>query len=91
MSTIEDLTQKRDILRDKLKDAEEKLRKAKIEACPVKVGDVVISKVYGEARVMEVEPKEWGLWLRGVPRNKDGEWSRRVLHLYSHWTIPEES
>ena len=95
MSTIEDLTRKRDSLRDKLKDAEAKLLNATIEACPVKVGDVVESRQFGEVRVTRIEPMSWwcnAFWLYGNIRKKNGDWGKAVRRVVSaRVTIPEES
>ena len=69
-----------------LSDARARLRSAQIEACGVKIGDIVICGAR-EYRVVEINPERGGLpWLFGNPRKKDGAFGSRVYCLYNDWT-----
>lgn len=90
MDKIKELEKRVGELEDELREANSLLYKARVEACPVKVGDVVIYKG-NEYRVTSVDPK-WGNivkpWLTGNPRKADGTFGNAVRNLYSHWTKP---
>lgn len=90
MSAIEDLERKVQSLRAKLQDAEAKLHRARVEAAPVKVGDVVVDHRGEEFRVAEVDPRSYGVHVRGNPRKQDGTWSRAVRHVFD-WRHPNKN
>lgn len=71
-------------LKRQLREAEDRLRAAEIDAFPVKVGDVVSFRGK-DHRVCEVIPKGYTTWLMGNQRKKDGSWSEAVHHLYSDY------
>lgn len=93
MSQIEDLERKVQSLRDQLSAASKSLRKAKLDACPVKIGDIVRykgvnSKKNGQLYKVTGIDTDWGLerpWLTGSPKGKDGSWGRANRNLYTEW------
>lgn len=90
MDKIKELEKRVEKLEAELKEANTLLYRARIEASPVKVGDVVIYKG-NEYLVTSVDPK-WGdtvkPWLTGNPRKADGTFGKAVRNLYSNWTKP---
>jgi len=79
-------------LEKQLRDAQDLLRKAKLEACVVKVGDIVVNTKDGtEHRVTEVDVRWNDLsrpWVYGNPKKKDGTWGTARRALYHHWKKP---
>jgi hypothetical protein len=89
VSAIEDLEAKVERLNAKLRDARRKLHNARLAASPVKVGDVVLSKRWGECLVTHVNVG-WRAKpsVIAVPRKKNGEFGKAQRHLYSDWELP---
>lgn len=87
MSAIEDLERKVQSLASQLSAAQQSLRRARIEAAPVKVGDVVIDRRYGACIVRDVSPTYTGFRIVGSPRKSNGEFGMARRNL-SNWTKP---
>lgn len=89
---IKALQARENALRVQLSEVCDLLEKAKLEACPVKVGDIVIHERSGlPHRVTEVDVR-WGSrdpWLYGNPKKKDGTWGTARRALYSYWKKAE--
>ena len=67
-------------------EAKRALKAAQLAACPVKVGDIVVSRGV-EYRVLGIDTS-WDVnrpWLVGVPRKKNGEFGARTRNLYGNW------
>ena len=80
MSAVRDLEAKVQRLHLQLRDAQEKLRTARINECPIQVGDEVkvVRGLYNGSRfkVTEVRPVGAGLFrYMGSTRKKNGDWS----------------
>jgi hypothetical protein len=87
MSTIDDLERKVESLRAQLRDAEGKLRNARLAVAPVKVGDVIRTKDYPQARVCHVTP-EYGSYTIVVNlRRKDGKWGTSERYVYGRYEV----
>lgn len=87
MSAIKDLEAKVNQLESQLMDAETKLRKAKLAAASVQVGDVVVSRRWGLVRVTRVDVSWDTPWVRGNPKKKDGTFGKVERALYSDWEL----
>lgn len=89
MSAIEDLEAKVRRLRDQLRDAEDKLGRAKIDAHPYRAGDIVTERGE-EFRVSGVWVGRFGrVRMTGNPRKKDGEWSKADRRLHNPKPVEE--
>ena len=87
-------------LRLKIKDLEaqweacrEALRNAELDACPIKVGMVVVTPRDGKRyRVVDVDT-QWGPnekpWLVGNPQRADGTFGTGRRNLFNHWNLEE--
>lgn len=70
-----------------LDSASKELHAAQVVAAPVAVGDVVRTRRYGLIRVTKVHVRWSPPWVEGNSKNKNGEWSKAVRHLYNDWTL----
>ncbi len=70
-----------------MREAHANLRSARLEACPVAVGGVVLDRRGKPFRVAAIDTR-WGYDIKGNPKNKDGSWSKRAVHVY-RWTVLE--
>ncbi len=90
MKTISQLENDVAELRGRLRTAEGLLRQALLDASPVKVGDVVVSKDGTETLVRFVKPCSYaqsGVDLRGSPKKKDGTFGIADRHVYGEWKV----
>src|ERR1700690_1555977 len=93
MGVIEDLERKVQSLQDQLSAALASLRRAKLDACPVKKGDIVRykgqnSRKQGQLYKVTGIDTNFSLenpWLVGNPQRKDGTWGIAERNLYSEW------
>lgn len=82
MSTIDDLERKVQSLKDRLQSAEQSLEAAMIAACPIKVGDVVVTISGNERRrVTRLEAKYSSVHLYGTKLKTNGEWGGRESYI----------
>ena len=100
MSAIKDLETKVQSLRDQLRAAEESLRKARLDAAPVKVGDVVEMRARwragaewkGPYRVARVFIAYGAVEFTYNEKKKNGEWGARERKRYGEeWRHVEEA
>jgi hypothetical protein len=87
VSAIDDLERKVESLRAQLRDAEGKLRNARLAVAPVKVGDVLSTNDYPEARVCRVTPEYGSYTIVVNPRRKDGEWGTSERYVYGRYEV----
>lgn len=85
MGTIEDLERKVQSLKDQLIQAETSLNSARLAACPISVGEVVVCKYGNERRKVSRREIRWGstIYLHGYKHNNKGEWGKRESYIGS--------
>lgn len=79
MDRKEELHRRLSMLDREMAEIKKELRQIAEDACPIKVGMVVIYKGL-EHRVTQIDRPEWN-WVYGNPRKKDGTWGTATRHL----------
>lgn len=87
MTAIDDLRRKVQNLEDQLSDARKKLSAAELDACPIKVGMIVIGNDGKEYRVAEVDLRWETPWLIGNPKRADGSFGNGRRSLYDRYQV----
>lgn len=87
MMTIGQLEERKTALHAELRQVDAQIWQMKLDACPVKAGDIVRSTHDGqEYRVTRIENPEW-LWVLANPKKGDGSWSKAERRLYGRITV----
>ncbi len=98
MTDLEDVKRQIDILETGVKVVEaalsrrrDEIRNLHLRRVRLEYGaevDALVNYKNREYRVVEVDPHWAGKpWLRGVRRNKNREWSKKVENLYGDWEL----
>lgn len=91
MADIEWLEKRVRDIRASLRDAEAELQKAKLDACPVKIGDIVVATRNGKRhRIIDVDVRWNKPWVTANPMKADGTFGTARRQLFDHYTIESE-
>lgn len=89
MTTIKELEEEVTRCRKELGEAQRRLMAAKLAACGVSIGDVVVGTGRGYAgklfRVSSIDPNWSPPWLRGNPQRADGSFGTSERNLFGDW------
>ncbi len=90
MSDVERWETEVRVARRALREAEDSLGDARLDAAPVKVGDVVRTARGELIRVTNIVTRSHG-WLdmSGNPKKQNDEWSKAVRNVYGGWELVE--
>ena len=85
------LTSKEKDIRSQLSEINREIKKVELAICEekygVKTGTIVISNNI-EFKVTHISPwSHIAPSIKGVKRNKDGNWSTRVQRIYGNWDV----
>lgn len=88
MPTIEELERAVTEKSDALAAAKKELEEARVAACGISVGDIVIGtgRVKGQVRVTHIDTSSSPPWLKGVSQRADGSFGKQIRHLFNDWT-----
>jgi hypothetical protein len=89
--TIEAIEGEVNRLRKAYAEAMDKLRVARLEAAPVKAGDLVRRKNGEIGRVSKVEGLSYDQpWVKVNLMRKDGSWGKAERQWFDEWTLATE-